>query len=49
MLDAVCDEPIDYSAESLEEPTEIPEKYRKYQKEDVYKRQVNGVCSRSCK
>ena len=33
LLDAVCDEPIDYSAESLEEPAEIPEKYRKYQKE----------------
>lgn len=33
LLDAVCDEPIDYSEESLEEPTEIPEKYRKYQNE----------------
>ena len=33
LLDAVCDEPIDYSEESLEEPAEIPEKYRKYQKE----------------
>ena len=33
LLDAVCDEPIDYSEESLEEPTEIPEKYRKHQKE----------------
>ena len=33
LLDAVCDEPIDYSAESLEEPAEVPEKYRKYQKE----------------
>ena len=33
LLDAVCDEPIDYSEESLEEPAEVPEKYRKYQKE----------------
>ena len=33
LLDAVCDEPIDYSEESLEEPAEVPEKHRKYQKE----------------
>ena len=33
LLDAVCDEPIDYSEESLEGPAEISEKYRKYQKE----------------
>lgn len=33
LLDAVCDEPLDYSVESLEEPVAIPEKYQKYQKE----------------
>lgn len=33
LLDAVCDEPIDYSEESLEGSAEISEKYRKYQKE----------------
>ena len=32
LLDAVCDEPIDYSEKRLEEPAEAPEKYRKYQK-----------------
>ena len=35
LLDAVCDEPIDYSEESLEGPAEIPEKYRKYQNEPL--------------
>ena len=32
LLDAVYDEPVDYSEESLDESAEIPEKYRKYQK-----------------
>ena len=43
LLDAVCDEPIDYSAESLEEPAEVPEKYRKYQKEPMCRSRITGV------
>ena len=33
LLDAVCSEPIEYDEASLEEGTEPPERYKKYQKE----------------
>lgn len=43
LLDAVCDEPIDYSEESLEEPAEVPENTANIRMSPMCRSRITGV------